>query len=161
MRGAIPPLSHVFMAWYLAKHRENFTFTFFEYFILDALTFPFFVSSVSMGLRLYFLLYLSINCATSLIFLPSHFRIVSTFTFSLIPPEPVSDSASTDSSFLQLLLCICIRISQESLLLTFFSVLPGLLIISVIAVAAACICYISFIFFQQPFNYTSYFFLKV
>jgi hypothetical protein len=27
MRGAIPPLpKYVFMAWYLAKHRDNFTF---------------------------------------------------------------------------------------------------------------------------------------
>jgi hypothetical protein len=29
MSGAIPPLSqYVFMAWYLVKHRDNFTFTF-------------------------------------------------------------------------------------------------------------------------------------
>jgi hypothetical protein len=29
MRGAIPPLpQYAFMAWYLAKHRDNFTFTF-------------------------------------------------------------------------------------------------------------------------------------
>jgi hypothetical protein len=29
MRGAIPPLpQHVFMAWCLVKHRDNFTFTF-------------------------------------------------------------------------------------------------------------------------------------
>jgi hypothetical protein len=29
MRGAIPSLpQYVFMAWYLVKHRENFTFTF-------------------------------------------------------------------------------------------------------------------------------------
>jgi hypothetical protein len=29
MRGAIPPLSqYVFMAWYIVKHRDNFTFTF-------------------------------------------------------------------------------------------------------------------------------------
>jgi hypothetical protein len=29
MRGAIPPLSqYVFMAWYLVKHRNNFTFIF-------------------------------------------------------------------------------------------------------------------------------------
>jgi hypothetical protein len=28
MRGAIPPLSqYVFMAWWLVKHRDNFTFT--------------------------------------------------------------------------------------------------------------------------------------
>jgi hypothetical protein len=27
MRGAIPPLPHVFMAWCLLKLRENFTFT--------------------------------------------------------------------------------------------------------------------------------------
>jgi hypothetical protein len=28
MRGAIPPLpQYVFMAWYLVKHRDNFTFT--------------------------------------------------------------------------------------------------------------------------------------
>jgi hypothetical protein len=27
MRGAIPPLPNVFMAWCLVKHRDNFTFT--------------------------------------------------------------------------------------------------------------------------------------
>jgi len=27
MRGAIPPPQYVFMAWYLVKHRDNFTFT--------------------------------------------------------------------------------------------------------------------------------------
>jgi hypothetical protein len=28
MRGTIPPLSqHVFMAWYLVKHRDDFNFT--------------------------------------------------------------------------------------------------------------------------------------
>jgi hypothetical protein len=28
MRGAIPPLPHyVFMAWFLVKHRDNFTYT--------------------------------------------------------------------------------------------------------------------------------------
>jgi hypothetical protein len=30
MRGAIPPLlQYVFMAWYLVRHRDNFTFTFY------------------------------------------------------------------------------------------------------------------------------------
>jgi hypothetical protein len=29
MRGVLPPLSeYVFIAWYLVKHRDNFTFTF-------------------------------------------------------------------------------------------------------------------------------------
>jgi hypothetical protein len=31
MKGAIPPLlQYAFMAWYLVKHRDNFTFTFTE-----------------------------------------------------------------------------------------------------------------------------------
>jgi hypothetical protein len=31
MRGAIPPLpQYVFMVWCLVKHRDNFTFTFYD-----------------------------------------------------------------------------------------------------------------------------------
>jgi len=31
MSGAIPPLpQYAFIAWYLVKHRDNFTFTFIE-----------------------------------------------------------------------------------------------------------------------------------
>jgi hypothetical protein len=36
MRGAIPPLpQYVFVAWCLVKHRDNFTFTFNIFLILD------------------------------------------------------------------------------------------------------------------------------
>jgi hypothetical protein len=32
MRGAIPPLSlYILIVWYLVKHRNNFTFTFYKY----------------------------------------------------------------------------------------------------------------------------------
>jgi hypothetical protein len=30
--GAVPPFSHVFMAWCLVKHRDNFTFNFGSWF---------------------------------------------------------------------------------------------------------------------------------
>jgi len=39
--------------------------------------------------------------------------------FSLILSEPEPDSASMDSYFLQLLICLCIIIFQEYLLITF------------------------------------------
>jgi hypothetical protein len=39
MRGVIPPLpQYVFTAWYLVKHRDNFTFTFTFYFFVELKT---------------------------------------------------------------------------------------------------------------------------
>jgi len=59
------------------------------------------------------------------------------FICSLILSELVPDSASVDISFLQLLVCFCVSVFQESLFLIFFIVLPGSLVVFVGTVAVA------------------------
>jgi hypothetical protein len=69
-----------------------------------------------------------------------------------------------DSYFLQLLIYLCVLIFQESLFLIFFTVLPVVIIVSVVVVAATCnkwfisVILVSFSFRSSgiPFIYVRY-----
>jgi hypothetical protein len=85
--------------------------------------------------------------------------------FSLKLSGPGPDSASIDSSFLQLLICFCI-IFQEFLFCLLFTVFQGLATFSAITVAAAYIKWfifvisVSFSFKTSSIIYSIHFFLK-